>query len=115
MVYKIGNIKDLNALPPMDENIKTILYRYAQVLSKQYDEGRDTDCDDGGYILYVTPHTSCEDIKAYFDYSKYTAECVEQYEDICSAMYLLNNEYVVTIVARTKDMPIDIVNEIDEG
>jgi len=113
MVYKIGNIKDLEALPPMDESIKAILYRYTRVLSIEYGEKRDTDYDDGGYILFVTPHTPCEDIKAYFDYSKHTVECVEKYGDICSAMYLLNNEYMVIIICAA-DIPAEIAKEIDE-
>ena len=113
MVYKIGNIKDLEALPLMDEGVKAILSRYARVLSEEYGEGRDVDCDDGGYILYVAPHTPCENVKAYFDYSKHTAECVEPCGDICSAMYLLNNEYMVMIVMWAFDVPAEIAKEMD--
>ena len=111
MVYKIGNTKDFEALPPMDDNIKAILYRYARVLSVEYGEERDTDSDDGGYLLWVVPHTPFEDVKAYFDYSKHTAECVERHGDICSAMYLLNNDYVITVLARIEDTPVEILKE----
>ena len=114
MVYKIGNIKDLETLPPMDENIKAILYRYARVLSTEYGEKRDTDYDDGGYILFITPHTPCDDIRNYFDYSKHTVECVGLHGDICSVMYLLDNEYMVTIVMWSADMPTEIAKEIYE-
>lgn len=114
MVYKIGNIKDLEVLPPMDESVKAILYRYARVLSEEYGEERDVDRDDGGYILYVAPHTPCENIKTYFDYAKHTAECVELHGEVCSAMYLRNNEYMVVIVMWAVDMPTEIAKEIDE-
>lgn len=113
MVYKIGNVKDLNTLPLIDETAKAILYRYVHVLSKEYGEERDTDRNDGGYVLYVPPHIPCENIKTYFDYSKHTAECVELHGEICSAMYLLNNEYMVIIVMWAVDVPAEIAKEID--
>lgn len=113
MVYKIGNVKDLNTLPPIDETAKSMLYRYARVLSEKYGEERDVDRDDGGYILYVAPHTACEDIKTYFDYSKHAVECVELHGEICSAMYLLNNEYMVVIVMWAFDVPAEIAKEMD--
>ena len=114
MVYKIGNIKDLEALPPMDKCTKELLYHYAKILSSEYGEERDIDHSDGGYILYATSNATDEDIKAYFDYTRHRAECVERYGEVYSAMYLLNNEYVVTIVARIADMPLEILKELDE-
>ena len=113
MVYKIGNIKDFEALPPMDEKIKELLYHYSKVLSTEYGEERDIDRSDGGYILYVTPHTAVEEIKVYFDYTRYKAECVERYGEVCSSMYLLNNDYCVTIVTMLENTPVEILNELD--
>ena len=113
MVYKIGNINDLVALPPMEAGTMELLYHYAKVLSTEYGEQRDINSD-GGYVLYATPYTTTEEIKAYFDYARCKAECVEQYGNLCTAMYLLNNEYAVIIVARTDDMPIEILKELDE-
>ena len=113
MVYKIGNIKDLEALPPMDEGTKELLYHYAKVLSTEYGKERDIDRSDGGYILYVTSNATNEDVKAYFDYTRHRVECVERYGDICSAMYLLNNDFCVTILTMLENTPVEILSELD--
>ena len=112
MVYKIGNLKDMEVLPPTDEQTSQLIYRYAKRLSTEYGEDRNIDSD-GGYILYATPKSNAEEIKAYFDYSRHIAEYVELCGDICSATYLLNNDYVVTVLTRLEDTPVEIANELD--
>lgn len=112
MVYRIGNIKDMGALPPMEEQTKELIYHYVRSLSMEYGEDRDVEYD-GGYILYAELHTSIEEIKTCFDFTRYTAECVELHGDVCSAMYILNNDYVVTLLTRIEDTPIEIIKELD--
>ena len=74
MVYKLGNYKDMESLPPLDEKTEEILYIYTSTLTYQYGEERNIDEDDGGIVFYAPPGTDCEEIKAYFDYTKHTSE-----------------------------------------
>ena len=41
MVYKLGNVSDLDGLPPMDKKTLDILREYTSTLSNEYGEGRD--------------------------------------------------------------------------
>lgn len=115
MVYKIGNIKDLESLPSMDDVTTTTLYEYAKVLTYEYGEDRDIDHSDGGYILYATEGTPAEDIKEYFDYTQNTIEYVNRSGHICSAMYLLTNDFAVVIVLSIADAPKEITDAFEEG
>ena len=112
MIYRVGNIKEIESLPPMDERTKGLIYHYARILSTEYGEDRDVERE-GGYILYVEPYTTSEEIKGCFDYTCHTVECVELYGDICSAIYILNNDYVVTLLTRIEDTPLEIIKELD--
>ena len=113
MVYKIGNISELESIVITDENAYALLSQYAKLLSYEYGEDRNVDTDDGGYVLYATPGTKSEDIKAYFDYSKHTVESVDRFGSLVVAMYILHNEYVVLIVMSEDDAPTEIIKEID--
>ena len=108
MVYKIQNAKDLKALPLMEEKIKELICYYAEGLSNQTD-----DTEDSGFILYVTSNTPHREIKALFDYTKHTLEYAELYDNICSATYLLNNSFVVTLLTNIEDTPIEILKELN--
>ena len=115
MVYKLGNIRDTAFLPLMDEEVKNIICQQVRILSDEYGEYRDTDKDDGGYVLYVEKGTPTEAIKAIFDYSKAVPEQVDVIPTskgkIYSALYLLNNEYSVAIVMGEAEMPKEILSE----
>ena len=115
MVYKLGNYKDMKSLPPLDEKTEEILYVYTSTLTYQYGEERNIQEDDGGYVLYAPPGTDCEEIKAYFDYTKHTPEYADRYGSICAAMYVLHNEYAVVIVMSITDAPVEITKEFVEG
>ena len=112
MVYKIGNISDLSTIPISDGETFELLYHYARVLTDEYGQDRNIDKDDGGYILYCSPDTKAEDIKAFFDYSKHTVESVDRYGDLVVAMWILNNEFAVATIMSAGDVPIELVNEI---
>ena len=113
MVYKIGNISDLESIAITDENAYALLSQYARLLSYEYGENRNIDMDDGGVVLYATPGTKSEDIKAYFDYSKHTVESVDRFGSLVVAMYILHNEYVVLIVMSEAGTPAEMIKEID--
>ena len=113
MVYKIGNIPDLESIAITDANAYALLSQYARLLSYEYGEDRNIDTDDGGYVLYATPGTNSEEIKAYFDYTKHTVESADRFGSLVVAMYILHNEYVVLIVMSEGDAPTEIIKEID--
>ena len=113
MVYKIGNISDLENIPITDGKTFELLYHYAKVLTHEYGQKRNVDTDDGGYILYCPKETNAEEIKAYFDYTKHTVESVDRFGSLISAMYILHNEFVITIIMSADDAPIELIKEIN--
>ena len=116
MVYKIGNIRDMAFLPLQDDEVRKIIYQQARILSDEYGEYRDVDKDDGGYIIYIESGTDTQNAKKYFDYSKATPEQVDVVETstckLYSALFLLNNEYSITIIMHESDVPKEILEEV---
>ena len=113
MVYKIGNVSDLEGIPITDSFTYDILHHYARVLTCEYGEKRNLDTDDGGFILYATPDTSTEDIKTFFDYTKHIVESVDRFGQLYAAMYILHNEFVVTIVGCINDIPTELTEHME--
>lgn len=113
MVYKIGNSADLETLPLINDVALELLYHHASVLTYEYGENRNIDNNDGGYILYAVPGTDAEELKAFFDVSAHTPEHVDQYDTLCEAVYLLNNDFAVVIIMSMDDAPTELLNEID--
>ena len=114
MVYKFGNIADVDSIPFEHDRAREISTQYASVLTAEYGEERNIDTADGGFILYATPGTRAEEIKAYFDYTKHTVEYVDVFGEVCSALYLLSNDYGVVIVLSVADAPDEIKKEMNE-
>lgn len=115
MVYKLGNVSDLDTLPSVDNVTWKNLYELTSVLTNEYGRDRNIDNDDGGFVLYATPGTADEDIKACFDYTKHTVEYVNRDHDICCSFYTINNEFTVVIVMSIADAPCEITNAFEEG
>ena len=119
MVYKLGNVTDLESLPPMDEVTYGTLFEFTSVLTNEYGADRNIDQDDGGFVLYATPGTDAEEVKAMFDYSAHTIEYVNRTlqaePPICSALYILNNDFTVVIVMSISDSPKEITDNFEEG
>lgn len=113
MVYKIGNVSDLESIAITDANAYTLLSQYARLLSYEYGEDRNVDLSDGGFVLFATPGTNSEEIKAYFDYTKHTVESADRFGTLVVAMWIIHNEFVVLIVMSEDDAPIEIIKEID--
>jgi len=116
MIYKIGNIGDVKIFPYLPRRMCRMISGLASLLTELYGEDRDVDNSDGGYILYATPGTTGDELKAYFDYSTHTMESISVEPDfpILTAMYVLNNEYTVVIVMWTDDAPDEIRKEMED-
>ena len=113
MVYKIGNIADLEELPQLEDTALELLYHYARVLTVEYGENRNIEEGDGGFVLYATSRTSAEDIKPFFDFSKTVAESVDRFGELYAATYILHNEYAVTIIGSMKDIPTELADMLE--
>lgn len=118
MIYKLANDTDMYSLPPMDEKTWDTLFEFAKILSSEYGRERNVDTDDGGYVLYATHGTTAEEVRTWFDYTKWQVEYVNRtYGDppVCSALYLLSNDFGVVIVMSIDDAPPEIRSEFEEG
>lgn len=117
MVYKLGNVKDLDRLPFNRGRTMDVLYELTGVLTSEYGADRDVDNDDGGYVLYVTPGTSHGELRRWFNYPAHTIEYVNVARDteppMCCAFYFLNNDFAVVIVMPIAEAPDEIVREME--
>ena len=89
-----------------------LLCHHARTLEEEYGKGR-VEGSDGGYVLFASPGTKEEELKAFFDVSETRPEYVNRYGNICEAFYCLNNDSVVAIIMSITDAPTEIVKEID--
>ena len=117
MVYKLANEKDMDALPILFIDTWAVVHAYVKALSTHYGADRNVDNDDGGYVLFAAPGTSLEEIKEVFDYTKCQVEYVtlHRYTEplICSAHYILHNEFTVTLVMALQDLPTEYLKELE--
>lgn len=115
MIYKIGNVDDVDMISQFTEDAKKAVTKFAKILTEIYGADRDVDHDYGGYVLYVTKGTDVEDIKKYFDYDAFPLEFAELFgDDICAAIYITSTEYAVVIVMSIEDIPEDIYNSLPQ-
>lgn len=112
MIYKIGSVEDMQSIVFENDTVKQIVYHHARVLTSEYGADRNIDTDDGGYILYATTGTPLEEIKALFDYTKNLVEYVDVQNEVCSALFILNNDFTVVIITTISDTPPEILKEI---
>ena len=109
MIYKVGNVKDVEGIPYLTDEVKNILLEKVNILTEAYGEYRDVDHDYGGYVLYVTKGTDVKTIKEMFDYTEYPIEYADAYEpDICVVLYIPSTEYAVVLVMSLDDVPDEI-------
>ena len=115
MVYKLGNTRDMELLPNMSDSIWQVIYDAVSILSEIYGADRDVDNNDGGYVLYMEPGSTVRELDEYFDYTERQVEYVTLYKELAliSALYILNNEYTVTIIMSVKDAPADYLAEME--
>lgn len=114
MIYKIGNIKDVDNIPDISANEKVAIEKFANVLTDMYGADRDVDRDLGGYILYATKDTTDDEIKEKFDYSEYLVEYIEEFEgNIYAAVYILSADFAVVIITHADDFPGEIYDDAE--
>ena len=113
MIHKIGNVKDIDKLTNLSDNEKSVIHKFANILTSMYGSDRDIDNDYGGYILFATKGTTNEEIKAVFDYEANLVEYTELHEDnICAAIYITSTEFGVVLIMHLDDAPDVIRNNI---
>lgn len=113
MIHKLGKFKDIDLLPPIAPEIKSLIIEKVKLLSSVYGEDRDINNDDGGIVLYCPHGTSSDELKEHFNYVSLLPEFVEVSDGICHALYLINNEYSVSLILHKEDLPDEIKKEID--
>ena len=110
MVYKLGTIDDMKILPQLEPSLRDYIKYLLLVLDTEYSSDRDIDNNDGGYVVFVTEDTPMNEIKEVFDYTKHTVEYVEVGEAYSTAVYMLNNEYMVMLIIPTEELPEELRN-----
>ncbi len=110
MIYKLGHVEDVEKIDIKEESVRTSIKSYLEVLNNAYGKERNIDEDDGGYVLYAVPETNIEEINAFFDISTHTPEWVNRYGNLCEALYLITNEFVVVVIMYITDAPTNILN-----
>ena len=113
MVYKIVNNKDLQSLPAIPESARKVLQHYVGILNEEYGENRNPNFE-GGYVVYATPHSTADEIKAIFDFTQSAIEYVSITDDICSAIYIVSSDFGVVIVMHTSDATKEIKDMLGE-
>ena len=111
MIYKIKNVDDLLSIPMTNDETRETLYHFARVFTYEY--GGNINCE-GGYILFITHGSNAEDIKQHFDYSQNALEYGSISDDVCYATYVISDDYSIVIVSSKKDMPYEILAEIEK-
>ena len=64
MVYKIENSEDLEKLPLTEDTTLELLCHHAKTLEEEYGKER-VEGSDGGYVLFASPGTKEEELKAF--------------------------------------------------
>ena len=103
MVYKLATLADLASVPleVMSAAVRKVITDDLRNLDRAYGANRIIEEDDGGYVLFCTPQTSTDEIKAYFDPDRHIPEWVEALKDdpsYVTALFLLHNDYGVLLV-----------------
>lgn len=106
MIHKIGNVKDIDKISGISDNEKSVIHKFANILTSMYGSDRDIDNDYGGYILFATHGTTNEEIKAVFDYEENVPEYTELHKgNICAAIYITSTEFGVVLIMHLDDAP----------
>lgn len=114
MIYKVGNIKEINNIPNLKEGEQQAITKFAKILTEMYGDDRDIDHDMGGYILFATEDTTEDEIKEEFDYSEYLVEYIEEFDNnTYAAVYLVSTEFAVVLIMSGDDFPAEIYDDAE--
>lgn len=114
MIYKLAHVEDLRNLLLAEWPVVPLLQNHLAILDEEYGADRDIDEDDGGYILYAQRGTNPMELLTWWDYERRPCESVEQQGEYCFALYLLNNEYSVSLVMHKEDLPEILRKELED-
>lgn len=114
MIYKLSHVEDVRMLPISEWRAVPIVKGTLSVLDEVYGEDRNVDDNDGGYVLYASRGTTPEELKAVWDYEERLCESAEVEDGYAVVLYLLNNEYSVTLVLHEEDLPETLRKELED-
>ena len=114
MIYKLAHLEDVRMLPISEWNAVPIVKATLSVLDEVYGEDRNVDESDGGYLLYASRGTNPEELKAYWNYEDRLYESIEVEDGYAIILYLLNNEYSVTLVMAVEDLPENLKQGLED-
>ena len=114
MIYKLAHLEDVRMLPISEWSAVPIVKATLSVLDEVYGEDRNVDESDGGYLLYASRGTNPEELKAYWNYEDRLCESIEVEDGYATILYLLNNEYSVTLVMAVEDLPEDLKQGLED-
>ena len=112
MVYKIGTARELEDLPCVEPEVRKVIENDVAVLDRYYGEKRDIDNDDGGYVLYCSPGATEEELLSYFNYKAYVPEFVNPVKGYLHAVFVLSNEYAISLIMAANDAPQKLKEEM---
>lgn len=101
MVHKFGTLVDLHNFPSIDSEIENVIASNLKILDENYGADRDIDKDDGGYVLYITPEASPDEVKSHFDHTQYKPEYIDYIDSdppYCASLYLVSNDFGVVLL-----------------
>ena len=114
MIYKLTHVDDVRKLPISEWNAVPIVKATLSILDEVYGEDRNVDESDGGYLFYASRGTKPEELKAYWNYEDRLYESIEVENGYAIVLYLLNNEYSVTLVMAVEDLPEDLKQGLED-
>lgn len=98
MVYKLGNVKDLNEVTGVRAEVLSECKKYLEILDSEYGADRDVDRDDGGYVILADSKASDDEVREVFDYTQYLCEFEKKQEAFTTRLYLVSQDYGVVII-----------------
>ena len=114
MIYKLAHVEDVRKLPISEWSAVPIVKATLAILDEVYGEDRNVEQNDGGYLLYASRGTKSDELKAYWNYEDRICESIEVEDGYAIVLYLLNNEYSVTLVMHEEDLPEMLRKELED-
>ena len=114
MIYKLAHLEDVRMLPISEWSAVPIVKATLSVLDEVYGEDRNVDESDGGYLLYASRGTKPDELKAHWNYENRLCESIKMEDSHAIVLYLLNNEYSVTLVMHEEDLPEMLRKELED-
>ena len=113
MTYKVKTMDDVVSLPcQLPLAVRDELVRSTAILDYEYGTFR-ADAD-GGYSLIVQTAADLDEVKAHIDYDQHPPEWVNKFDSYVAAMYLMTNDFSITLFMPLSVAPHSILNELED-